>query len=62
VIRAYQGTVREAVRRLDGYVAKFMGDGVLVYFGYTNEEKALPQTTAGREYRGRFAQPAVVAS
>ena len=26
--------VAEAVRRFDGFVAKYMGDGVLVYFGY----------------------------
>jgi class 3 adenylate cyclase len=34
VIRAYQELVTEAVRRFDGFIAKFMGDGVLVYFGY----------------------------
>jgi class 3 adenylate cyclase/predicted ATPase len=34
VIRTYQELVSEAVRRFDGFIAKFMGDGVLVYFGY----------------------------
>ncbi len=34
VIRAYQDSVTNAVQHFDGYVAKFMGDGVLVYFGY----------------------------
>ena len=34
VITAYQKCVAEAVRRFDGFVAKYMGDGVLVYFGY----------------------------
>jgi class 3 adenylate cyclase/predicted ATPase len=34
VIRTYQDFVSEAVRRFDGFIAKFMGDGVLVYFGY----------------------------
>ncbi len=34
VISAYQRCVAETVRRFDGFVAKFMGDGVLVYFGY----------------------------
>jgi class 3 adenylate cyclase/tRNA A37 threonylcarbamoyladenosine biosynthesis protein TsaE len=34
VITAYQKCVAEAVRRLGGFVAKYMGDGVLVYFGY----------------------------
>jgi predicted ATPase/class 3 adenylate cyclase len=34
VISAYQKCVVEAVRRFGGFVAKYMGDGVLVYFGY----------------------------
>ena len=34
VIRAYQNCVSGAVRQFDGFVAKFMGDGVLIYFGY----------------------------
>jgi class 3 adenylate cyclase/predicted ATPase len=34
VISAYQSCVAEAVHRFDGFVAKYMGDGVLVYFGY----------------------------
>ena len=34
VIGAYHRCVSEAVRRFDGFVAKYMGDGVLVYFGY----------------------------
>src|SRR5271169_822261 len=34
VISAYQKCVAESVRRYGGFVAKFMGDGVLIYFGY----------------------------
>jgi class 3 adenylate cyclase/tetratricopeptide (TPR) repeat protein len=34
VMSAYQKCVAETVRRFGGYVAKYMGDGVLVYFGY----------------------------
>jgi hypothetical protein len=34
VISAYQKCVAETVQRPGGVVAKFMGDGVLVYFGY----------------------------
>jgi len=34
VIRRYQNAVAEKVTRLDGHVAKFMGDGVLAYFGW----------------------------
>jgi class 3 adenylate cyclase len=32
VISAYQKCVTEAVQRFGGFVAKYMGDGVLVYF------------------------------
>jgi class 3 adenylate cyclase len=34
VISAYQKCVAETVRHFGGFVAKYMGDGVLVYFGY----------------------------
>jgi class 3 adenylate cyclase/predicted ATPase len=34
LISAYQKCVTEIVRRFGGFVAKYMGDGVLVYFGY----------------------------
>src|ERR1700733_3714872 len=34
VISAYQKCVAETVQRFGGCVAKYMGDGVLIYFGY----------------------------
>jgi class 3 adenylate cyclase len=34
VISAYQNSVAETVGRFGGFVAKYMGDGVLIYFGY----------------------------
>jgi class 3 adenylate cyclase/tetratricopeptide (TPR) repeat protein len=34
LIRRYQGAVAGAVGRYGGFVAKFMGDGVLAYFGF----------------------------
>jgi class 3 adenylate cyclase len=34
VIAAYHRAVAEVVSRLDGFVSRYMGDGVLVYFGY----------------------------
>jgi class 3 adenylate cyclase/predicted ATPase len=34
VISAYQKCVAETVQRFGGFVAKYMGDGVLIYFGY----------------------------
>jgi class 3 adenylate cyclase/predicted ATPase len=51
VISAYQKCVAETVRRFGGYVAKFMGDGVLVYFGYpqAREDDAESAVRAGLE-------------
>ena len=51
VISAYQKSVAEAVRRFGGFVAKYMGDGVLVYFGYpeANEDDAERAVRAGLE-------------
>ena len=51
VISAYQQCVAETVRRFDGFVAKFMGDGVLVYFGYphAHEDDAERAVRAGLE-------------
>jgi class 3 adenylate cyclase len=34
IISAYQTSVSDTVRRYGGFVAKYMGDGVLIYFGY----------------------------
>src|SRR6516225_3529476 len=34
VISAYQRCAAETVRRFGGFVARYMGDGVLIYFGY----------------------------
>ena len=34
VNRAYQDACKAAIERFDGYVARYMGDGVLAYFGY----------------------------
>ena len=34
VIRAYQQTCAEVIERFEGYIARYMGDGLLVYFGY----------------------------
>ena len=32
--RAYQDACKTAIERFEGYVARYMGDGVLAYFGY----------------------------
>ncbi|MGE3978430.1 MAG: adenylate/guanylate cyclase domain-containing protein, partial [Nitrospira sp.] len=33
-IRRFLDTCRQAISRFNGYIAKYMGDGLLVYFGY----------------------------
>src|SRR5271157_4660969 len=49
VIRAYQDASSGAIARYDGFVAKFMGDGVLAYFGFprAHEEDAERAVRAG---------------
>jgi class 3 adenylate cyclase/predicted ATPase len=51
VISAYQKCVTETVRRFDGFVARYMGDGALVYFGYprAHEDDAERAIRAGLE-------------
>src|SRR5262249_49095145 len=39
VISAYQKCVAETVRRFDGFVARYLGDGILVYFGYPEAQE-----------------------
>ncbi len=34
VVRAYQETCTEVIRRYDGHIAQHLGNGLLVYFGY----------------------------
>jgi class 3 adenylate cyclase len=51
VISAYQKCVAETVGRYGGFVAKYMGDGVLIYFGYpeAHEHDAERAVRAGLE-------------
>jgi class 3 adenylate cyclase len=51
VISAYQKCVAETVGRFGGFVAKYMGDGVLAYFGYpeAHEDDAERAVRAGLE-------------
>jgi predicted ATPase/class 3 adenylate cyclase len=34
VVRAYQETAAAVIQRYDGYIAQYLGDGLLVYFGF----------------------------
>ena len=49
VIASFQSRCRAAIRRYDGFVAKYMGDGILVYFGYprAHEDEAERSVRAG---------------
>src|SRR5437667_7030913 len=49
VIAAYHRTVADVVAGFDGFVAKYMGDGVLIYFGYprAHEDDAERAVRAG---------------
>ena len=49
VIASYQSRCSAAIRRYDGFVAKYMGDGILVYFGYprAHEDEAERSVRAG---------------
>jgi class 3 adenylate cyclase/tetratricopeptide (TPR) repeat protein len=58
VVRAYQGLCAEAVKRFDGYVAQYHGDGIVVYFGYpqAHEDDAERAIRAGLELQQQLAQ------
>src|SRR5271157_3416976 len=51
VIRTYQDACSGAIARYDGFVAKFMGDGILAYFGFpgAHEDDAARAVHAGLE-------------
>lgn len=43
VIRGYQEVCAGAVGRFDGHIAKYLGDGLLIYFGYPQAHEDDPQ-------------------
>jgi class 3 adenylate cyclase len=51
VITAFQNRCREAIQPYQGFIARYMGDGMLVYFGYpqAHEEDAERAARAGLE-------------
>jgi class 3 adenylate cyclase len=51
VVSAYQKCVAQAVQRFGGFVAKYIGDGDLIYFGYpqAHEDDAERAVRAGLE-------------
>jgi class 3 adenylate cyclase len=69
LLRAYQNAVAGEVVRFDGHIAKFMGDGVLAYFGWpkAHEDDAeravrtgLAVVAAAPHLRGPTEQPLAV--
>jgi class 3 adenylate cyclase/predicted ATPase len=58
VISTYQKCVAETVGRFGGFVAKYMGDGVLVYFGYpeAHEDDAERAVRSGLELVSEVAK------
>jgi predicted ATPase len=55
LIRRYQDACAGAIARFDGFIAKFMGDGVLAYFGY-------PQAQEDAAERSVYAALAIIDS
>jgi class 3 adenylate cyclase/predicted ATPase len=51
VVQLYQSTSAAVIERYEGYVAQYLGDGLLVYFGYprAHEEDAQRAVRAGLE-------------
>src|SRR5882724_6144254 len=49
VVRAYQSTCAAVIQRYDGHIAQYLGDGLLVYFGYprAHEDDAQRAVRAG---------------
>ena len=49
VIQAYQQVCTEVIQRFDGHIAQYLGDGLLVYFGYpqAHEDDAQRAVRAG---------------
>jgi tetratricopeptide (TPR) repeat protein len=53
LIKRYQDVCAGAIARFDGFIAKFMGDGVLAYFGY-------PQAQEDAAKRSVYAALAII--
>ena len=69
VVRTYQEVSAQVIERYEGYIAQYLGDGLLVYFGYpaAHEDDAarairsgLEIVTALAQARNRFPQPVQV--
>ena len=58
VIRAYQACVADTIRQFDGFIARYVGDGVLIYFGWPEAR----ETDAERAVRAGLAVAVAVSA
>ncbi|MGH7801619.1 MAG: adenylate/guanylate cyclase domain-containing protein [Thermodesulfobacteriota bacterium] len=58
VVRTYQEACSELIDRYDGYIAQYLGDGLLVYFGYplAHEDDAQRAVRGGLEIVGAISE------
>ena len=42
LIRSYQACVAITIARFAGFIARYVGDGVLIYFGWPEQARAMP--------------------
>ncbi len=58
VVRAYQEICAGIIQRYEGYIAQYLGDGLLVYFGYpvAHEDDAWRAVRAGLEIVGALRE------
>jgi class 3 adenylate cyclase len=54
VVQACQATCTTVIARFEGYIAQYLGDGLLVYFGYpqAHEDDAQRAVRAGAPIQG----------
>ena len=56
VVRTYQACVATTIHQFDGFIARYVGDGVLIYFGWPEAR----ETDAERAVRAALAVAAAV--
>jgi class 3 adenylate cyclase/tetratricopeptide (TPR) repeat protein len=58
IVRAYQDACADIISRFDGYIAQYLGDGLLVYFGYpgAHEDDAQRAVRTGLEIMAALPQ------
>jgi class 3 adenylate cyclase/tetratricopeptide (TPR) repeat protein/ABC-type transport system involved in cytochrome c biogenesis ATPase subunit len=59
VVRTYQAACAAIVADLDGYVAQYLGDGILVYFGYPRAHEDAAERAVRAGLRMASAVPAM---